>query len=56
VDPRDAEAHHVRAEVYRLQREAATSTMAKGVYGAAERESRSAHEQLTDADEVGGEA
>jgi alkyl sulfatase BDS1-like metallo-beta-lactamase superfamily hydrolase len=56
VDPRDAEAHHVRAEVYRLQREAATSTMAKGVYGAAERESRSAHEQLTDADEVGREA
>jgi alkyl sulfatase BDS1-like metallo-beta-lactamase superfamily hydrolase len=38
--PDDAEAQHVRAEVYRLRVEAETSTMAKGVFGWAERESR----------------
>jgi alkyl sulfatase BDS1-like metallo-beta-lactamase superfamily hydrolase len=46
VAPDDAEAQHVRAEVYRLQREAATSTMAKGIFGAAERDSRAAHEAI----------
>jgi hypothetical protein len=47
VAPDDAEAQHVRAEVYRLHREAATSTMAKGIFGAAERESRAAHDAMT---------
>ena len=38
--PDDPEAQHVRAEVYRLRVEVETSTMAKGVFGWAERESR----------------
>ena len=58
--PDDAESHHVRAEVYRLQLEAATSTMAKGVYGWAARESNAAHDALTaarpDDDEAAPEA
>jgi alkyl sulfatase BDS1-like metallo-beta-lactamase superfamily hydrolase len=42
--PDDAEAQHVRAEVYKLRVEAETSTMAKGVFGWAEREARAQHD------------
>jgi len=37
--PDDAEVHAVRADLYTRRREAASSTMAKGVFGAAARES-----------------
>jgi alkyl sulfatase BDS1-like metallo-beta-lactamase superfamily hydrolase len=39
ADPESAEAHRVRADLYGKQLEAATSTMARGIYGAAARES-----------------
>ena len=42
--PDDAEAQHVRAEVYKLRVEAETSTMAKGVFGWAEREAHAQHD------------
>ena len=40
AEPRSREAHALRASVYQALMEAATSTMAKGIYGAAARDSR----------------
>jgi alkyl sulfatase BDS1-like metallo-beta-lactamase superfamily hydrolase len=39
AEPRSREAHALRAAVYQALMEAATSTMSKGIYGAAARES-----------------
>jgi alkyl sulfatase BDS1-like metallo-beta-lactamase superfamily hydrolase len=39
AEPRSREAHALRAAVYRALMESATSTMSKGIYGAAARES-----------------
>ncbi|HXR58689.1 MAG TPA: alkyl sulfatase dimerization domain-containing protein [Burkholderiales bacterium] len=41
AEPRSREAHALRAAVYQALTEAATSTMSKGIYGAAARESAS---------------
>ena len=41
AEPRSPEAHALRAEVYQALMDAATSTMSKGIYGAAARDSRS---------------
>lgn len=46
AEPDSTEVHELRAEVYRERRDAETSTMAKGVYGAAARES-AAHAKST---------
>lgn len=40
AEPRSREAHTLRAAVYQTLTESATSTMSKGIYGAAARESR----------------
>lgn len=40
AEPRSREAHALRASVYQALMEAATSTMSKGIYGAAARDSR----------------
>lgn len=40
VEPRSREAHALRAAIYQTLMETATSTMSKGIYGAAARESR----------------
>jgi alkyl sulfatase BDS1-like metallo-beta-lactamase superfamily hydrolase len=39
--PQDADVHEARADIYRERRDAERSLMAKGIFGAAERESRS---------------
>jgi alkyl sulfatase BDS1-like metallo-beta-lactamase superfamily hydrolase len=39
AEPRNREAHALRAAVYRRLMESSTSTMSKGIYGAAARES-----------------
>jgi alkyl sulfatase BDS1-like metallo-beta-lactamase superfamily hydrolase len=48
AEPNSREAHGARADVYAAHRRAATSLMAKGIYGAAARDSRSRIEASDD--------